>query len=881
MSEKLTGSEIRRLFLDYFASKDHRQVRSSSLIPAADPTLLFTNAGMVPFKDVFLGDEKRDYKRAASSQKCLRVSGKHNDLEEVGRTTRHNTFFEMLGNFSFGDYFKEGAIEYAWEFLTETVKLPKEKLWVTVFEEDDEAEKLWVKVTGIKPGRIIRMGEKENFWAMGPTGPCGPCSEIHVDHGKERGCGKDDCDPSHECGRFEELWNLVFMQFNRGADGKMEPLPKPNIDTGMGLERLASLLQNVESNFDTDLIRPVMARAEDVLEKPYGDNGDDDVSFRVIGDHSRAAAFLISEGILPSNDDRGYVLRRIMRRAMRHGRMLGAKEPFLYKVVGSVIDLFKGHYPELIEAESTIAKIVKVEEQRFERTLETGLGILNRLVERAKSEKRNSVEGREIFKLYDTYGFPLDLAHDVITDAGLTFDKSEFDRELENQREKARKSFKGQAAEIPKVYKEIKSKATVFTGYEELETQSAVSAIVTGDTVSGSVSKGQMAEVILDKTPFYAESGGQAGDKGTIVSETGSAKVVDTKKVTKDIYAHIVEVTDGEIKTNQSVKASVNPEERAATIRNHSATHLLQAALRQVLGDHVKQSGSLVNDEKLRFDFSHYAAMTSDEIREAEEIVNTKIREDLPVATDEMELEKALDGGATALFGEKYTSTVRVVGMGDFSKELCGGTHAKSTGQIGVLKVVSETGVAAGVRRIEAITGQKAFDYFNELEGRIKEVAALLKGRPEDSAEKVRKLVSHNKELEKAMDKMRADIARGGDDGSTEERDIKGVKVVARDFEGMDPKALRNYVDEMKVKIKSGVVLAGTVKDGKAALVAGVTKDLTDKLKAGEIIKKAAAIVGGKGGGRPDMAQAGGNDAGKLNEALKSVFASVEEMLGK
>ncbi|MEE8484208.1 MAG: alanine--tRNA ligase [Nitrospinota bacterium] len=881
MSEKLTGSEIRRLFLDYFASKNHRQVRSSSLIPAADPTLLFTNAGMVPFKDVFLGDEKRDYKRAASSQKCLRVSGKHNDLEEVGRTTRHNTFFEMLGNFSFGDYFKEGAIEYAWEFLTETVKLPKETLWVTVFEEDDEAEKLWVKVTGIKSGRIIRMGEKENFWAMGPTGPCGPCSEIHIDYGKGRGCGKDDCDPSHECGRFEELWNLVFMQFNRGADGKMEPLPKPNIDTGMGLERLASLLQNVESNFDTDLIRPVMARAEDVLEKPYGDNTDDDVSFRVIGDHSRAAAFLISEGILPSNDDRGYVLRRIMRRAMRHGRMLGAKEPFLYKVVGSVIDLFKGHYPELIEAESTIAKIVKVEEQRFERTLETGLGILNAVVERAKSEKRASVAGREVFKLYDTYGFPLDLANDVITDAGLTFDMSEFNRELENQREKARKSFKGQAAEIPKVYKEINSEPTFFTGYKELETESAVSAIVTGGVISDSISKGQKSEVILDKTPFYAESGGQAGDRGTIVSETGSAKVVDTKKVTKDIYAHLVEVTDGEIKTNQKVSASVNADERASTVRNHSATHLLQAALRQVLGDHVKQSGSLVNDEKLRFDFSHYAAMTHDEIREAEEIVNTKIREDLSVTTEEMDLEKALDGGATALFGEKYTSTVRVVGMGDFSKELCGGTHAKSTGQIGVLKVVSETGVAAGVRRIEAITGQKAFDYFNELEGRIKEVAALLKGRPEDSADKVRKLVSHNKELEKAMDKMRADMARGGDDGSTEERDIKGVKVVSRRFEGMDPKALRNYVDEMKVKMKSGVVLAGTVKDGKAALVAGVTKDLTDKLKAGEIVKRAAAIVGGKGGGRPDMAQAGGNDAGKLDEALQSVFASVEEMLGK
>ncbi|MFQ5432372.1 MAG: alanine--tRNA ligase [Nitrospinota bacterium] len=874
-----SGNEIRQAFIDYFSSKKHRFVRSSNLVPAADPTLLFTNAGMVPFKDVFLGREKRDYKRAVSSQKCLRVSGKHNDLEEVGRTDRHNTFFEMLGNFSFGDYFKEEAIVYAWEFLTVTMGLPADKLWITIFNDDEESGKLWMKAASVSADRIKALGEEDNFWSMGPTGPCGPCSEIYIDNGKERGCGKPGCGPGCDCERYEELWNLVFMQYNRTESGKLEPLPKPNIDTGMGLERLASVIQGVTSNFDTDLIRPIIARAEDVLQKPCGVTTEDDVSLRVIGDHIRAAAFLITEGILPSNDDRGYVLRRIMRRAMRHGKMLGASEPFLYKVVGSVIDEFKEPYPELREAEPTMAKIIKVEEQRFARTLEAGLRILNEIVEKAKAENRKNVEGGEIFKLYDTYGFPIDLAEDVLNDAGLGYDRNGFESELESQRDKARKSFKTVDTKVLPVYETLKDETVTFVGYGNLEEGSSVTAIIQDEKRVDSINKGISGEIVLAETPFYAESGGQVGDIGVLVSQTGTARVENTKKVMDRLVIHLITVIDGVLKEGQVVTAKVNRNARLSTMRNHSATHLLQAALRQVLGEHVKQSGSLVEGRRLRFDFSHYAPMTDEEIREVEEIVNEKIREDIELQTTEMDLEKALDGGATALFGEKYGSSVRVVKMSDFSKELCGGTHVCRTGEIGLFKITQETGVAAGIRRVEAITGELAFRYVRLHEDRLNEIAQLVKRHPDDCVEGVQKLVEKTKELEKEIKKLKSQKARGSDGAESKEQIIDGIKVISSRLEELDNSSLRSYVDEMKQKIKSGVVLAGSVNEGKAALIAGVTKDITGKVKAGDIIREAASYVGGGGGGRPDMAQAGGPNVDGLDDALKSVYTFVEKAL--
>ncbi|MBI3793375.1 MAG: alanine--tRNA ligase [Nitrospinae bacterium] len=876
----MTGKELRKAFVDYFASKGHRIVRSSNLVPSADPTLLFTNSGMVQFKDLFLGKEKRPYVKAVTSQKCLRVSGKHNDLEDVGRTRRHNTFFEMLGNFSFGDYFKQEAIEYAWEFLTETVKLPKDKLWITIYKDDPEAGKIWSKVAGIPNERIVLLGEKDNFWSMGPVGPCGPCSEIHIDHGPARGCGRADCQPGCDhCDRYEEIWNLVFMQFNRHEDGKMEPLPKPNIDTGMGLERLASILQNVDSNFDTDLIRPVIARAEDALGRAYGVSKQDDISFRVIGDHARAAALLITEGILPSNDDRGYILRRLMRRAMRHGKMLGATEPFLYKVTGAVIDNLKDVYPELREAENTMAKIIKSEEERFGRTLEAGLRILNDVVEKTKGQNKSSVDGAELFKLYDTYGFPLDLAEDVVKDAGLAMDRNGFQKELEHQQELARKGAKGGPAKTPEAYAGMEGEKTAFTGYASLEEKAEIKFLVKDGKRVNKLAQGDKGEVVLSKTPFYAESGGQAGDDGSLTGEGCSAKVETTFKV-GDLHVHRVEILDGELSAGDEVLAAVNLGNRSATARNHSATHLLQAALRLELGEHVKQSGSLVNPEKLRFDFSHYTASTPGELLAVEEIVNQRIMDGLLVSTAVMDVEKAMDSGATALFGEKYGASVRVVEMGGFSKELCGGTHVGNSGQIGFFKITSETGVAAGVRRIEAVTGKNAFNYVASLEGRLKDVAGIVKCRPEESPERVQKIVEKNKDLERQVKKLQGDVMRGGTEAETAERVVKGVKVLARNCGDIDPATLRTLVDEMKVKAGSGVVTAGAVRDGKAALAVGVTKDLEKKLNAGQIIKEAAAIVGGKGGGRADMAQAGGPDAEKLQEALDAVFAIVEKMLG-
>ncbi|MBI3582120.1 MAG: alanine--tRNA ligase [Nitrospinae bacterium] len=880
MENPRAGNEIRRAFIDYFASKGHRIVRSSNLVPSADPTLLFTNSGMVQFKDLFLGREKRAYARAVTSQKCLRVSGKHNDLEDVGRTRRHNTFFEMLGNFSFGDYFKQEAIAYAWEFFTDVMKLPPEKLSITVYEKDQEAGNIWSKTAGVPNDKIIAMGEKDNFWSMGPVGPCGPCSEIYIDHGPSRGCGRPDCGPACEhCDRHEELWNLVFMQYNRNESGELEPLPRPNIDTGMGLERLASIMQNVDSNFDTDLIRPVIARAEEALGRGYGASSAEDVSFRVIGDHARAAAFLITEGILPSNDDRGYILRRLMRRAMRHGKMLGATGPFLYRVTGAVIDNFKDVFPELREAEATMAKIIKSEEERFGRTLEAGLRILNDLVEKTRSQKRAAVDGAELFKLYDTYGFPPDLAGDVIKDAGLGIDRGGFDAELENQRTMARKGAKAAPTKTPEAYVGLETEKTEFTGYQSLEETSEIKLIVVDGKRTSKIAKGDKGDLVLAKTPFYAESGGQAGDSGTISGEGGACRVENSGNV-MGMIVHRVLMTDGELRSGEVVSAKVNGENRAGTARNHSATHLLQAALKNVLGEHVKQSGSLVNPERLRFDFSHYTATTPEELLEVEEAVNQKIMEDLPVRTTVMDVEKAMESGATALFGEKYGASVRVVEMGGYSKELCGGTHVAASGRIGFFKIISETGVAAGIRRVEAVTGKNAFEYVAGLENKLKEVAGLVKCRPEESPERVQKFLDKTRELERSVKKLQADLIRGGGEAETSERDVRGVRVVVRNCGDVDPASLRELVDEMKAKAGSGVIAVGAARDGKATLAVGVTKDLEKKVNAGSIIKEAAAIVGGKGGGRPDMAQAGGPNADKLPEALEAIFSIVEKMVG-
>jgi len=875
----MTGAEIRKSFTDFFVSKGHKNVKSSNLVPSADPTLLFTNAGMVPFKDVFLGNETRDYKRAVSCQKCLRVSGKHNDLEEVGRTNRHNTFFEMLGNFSFGDYFKEDAIKYGWEFLTEVLELPKEKLWVSVFEKDNEAERLWLKTDPALKGRIVRLGEKDNFWSMGATGPCGPCSEIFIDHGESAGCKSKTCSVGCDCDRYEEIWNLVFMQYNRDGDGNLTDLPNPSIDTGMGLERLASILQGVASNFDTDLIRPIIAKAEDVLGKSYGDNNEDDVSLRVIGDHIRTATFLITEGILPSNDDRGYVLRRIMRRAMRHGKMLGATEPFLYKVIGSVVDNFKSAYPELTIAEASMATIIKVEEERFSKTLDTGVKMLNDLVEKTKSDNKTEFDASELFKLYDTYGFPVDLAEDIISDSGLTYAKEDFEKELETSRTLARSSAKTVKAEILPVYSSLSKNKTDFRGYDLDETQTNIVAIVKDGKEVKSLSSGEGGEIFLANTPFYAESGGQVGDRGTITSNSSTVRVADTYKPAPDLFAHKVSIVSGTVKKGDEVTAHIDVKRREAIRRNHSATHLLQSALKKVLGEHVKQSGSYVDPDRLRFDFSHYASLSSAELADIEKIVNGKIRKNIQINTREISTDKAIEEGATALFGEKYGDMVRVVNMLRFSTELCGGTHANSTGEISLFKITAETGVAAGIRRIEAITGEVAFYHIQNTEKNLKAVSSLLKCSAKDTLVRVEKLLEQNKEQEKTIKKLKAQKVRDGGSDKAKEKEIEGIKVVTKNLDSLDLETLRMVVDEMKVKIGSGVVLAATVDDGKVILIAGVTKDLTKKVHAGKIAKVAANIVGGGGGGRPDMAQAGGTDISKVDDALDSVFESVASQL--
>ena len=888
----MTGNEIRKKFLDYFKERGHTIVKSSSLIPSADPTLLFTNAGMVQFKDVFLGKEKRDYKRAVSSQKCVRAGGKHNDLEVVGRTARHHTFFEMLGNFSFGDYFKEGAIEYGWEFMTEVVKLPKEKLWITVYKDDDEAFKIWNEKIGIPANKIVRLGEKDNFWSMGDTGPCGPCSEIHIDQGEGIGCGRPECNVECDCDRFMEVWNLVFMQYNRDAKGVLTPLPNPSIDTGMGLERLSAVAQKVKSNYDSDLLRPIITYTEGLFEKEYGKDSNMDISFRVIADHSRSMTFLIGDGVMPSNEGRGYVLRRIIRRGSRHGRMLGKSEPFLFKTSDVVIDLMKDTYPELLDRREYISKVISTEEERFSNTLDFGMKMLNDMVESLKAKRERLIAGEDAFKLYDTYGFPLDLTEDIARDSGLAVDSAGFNKAMEVQKERARASWKGSGEEgIKSIYRDIahkikgtqslsKPQRDMFIGYDTLESEGTVLSLIKGNDMVKSASEGEQVEIVFDKTPFYGESGGQVGDTGKIWNDDVHIDVTDTKKPLQNLIIHNCIVKKGNIKVGDVITISVSNEKRRATALNHSATHLLHTALRDVLGDHVKQAGSLVAPDRLRFDYTHFSAPNIKELHRVEEIVNQKIRENYPVETSVTGLEEAIKKGATALFGEKYGEEVRIVKMGDYSMELCGGTHVRATGDIGLFKIVHEGSVASGIRRIEALTGEGAYKYVRQEEDSLLEIREVLKSPPQEEMTKLKKIMDRNKELERELQKQKEKITKDmSGDTVSEIKDIKGINVISKNLGNFDIKDLRTFVDSTKVRIKSGVVVVGAVTDGKVSLVAGVTKDLISKLNAGEIIKQTAVIVDGSGGGRADMAQAGGKNPAKLSEALEKVYEIVEKML--
>jgi alanyl-tRNA synthetase len=869
----MTGSQIRQQFLDYFAAHGHRMVRSSSLVPANDPTLLFTNAGMNQFKDVFLGLEKRDYSRACSSQKCVRAGGKHNDLENVGYTRRHHTFFEMLGNFSFGDYFKSEAIAYAWELVTGVYGLPKDRLFVTVFREDDDAEQLWQKVTGIPKSRIFRLDEKDNFWQMGETGPCGPCSEIHYDLGVEAAePGREhEQFPSDAGGRFVEIWNLVFMQYDRDSNAVLTPLPRPSIDTGMGLERLAAILQGKLSNYDTDLIRPVVDKAAELSRVTCTDLEQDptNVSLRINADHARATTFLINDGVTPSNEGRGYVLRKIMRRALRHARLLGVTDPYLYQLTGFVADLMKDAYPELVESAQRVARVVKDEEHRYATTFLIAERMFH---DEAKSAAGGVLPGAAAFKLYDTYGLALEEQEELAREAGVTIDIQAFHQEMEKQRSRARASWKGGGkAQIPEIYLSLPS--TEFAGREALEMPVRVLRIVERDGTT---------ELVLNRTPFYAEAGGQVGDHGVLLDPaTGErvAVVEDTYKPAPGAVVHRVTATVP-LKEGTELIARVHRVAREATMRSHTATHLLHAALRTVLGKHVKQAGSVVEPDRLRFDFTHYAAVDADEIAEVERLANQQILANTAVNTEVMDLDHALQTGAMALFGEKYGDKVRVVEVPGFSKELCGGTHVLRTGDIGICKVVSEGSISAGVRRIEAITGEGALERFQKTSDALARVSEALHTRPEELVEHVGKLVEQQRELEQQLKQLKSKVAQA-QAGSIENdaRDVKGVKVLSTRVEGMDRLQLRELVDSLRNKWKTAVVVLGSVEDSNVSIVAAVTKDLTSKVHAGKLVSFVAQAVGGKGGGRPDLAEAGGKDAAALPAALDAVYSKVEAML--
>ena len=870
-------AEIRQAFLDFFHSKGHQVVASSSLVPHNDPTLLFTNAGMNQFKDVFLGLDKRNYSRATTSQRCVRAGGKHNDLENVGYTARHHTFFEMLGNFSFGDYFKHDAIQFAWELLTSEkwFALPKERLWVTVYESDDEAYEIWEKEVGIPRERIIRIGDNkgapyasDNFWQMGDTGPCGPCTEIFYDHG-DHIWGGPPGSPEEGGDRYIEIWNIVFMQFNRQADGTMEPLPKPSVDTGMGLERIAAVLQHVNSNYDIDLFRTLIQ----AVAKVTGATDLSNKSLRVIADHIRSCAFLIADGVMPSNENRGYVLRRIIRRAVRHGNMLGAKETFFYKLVGPLIDVMGSAGEDLKRQQAQVEQVLKTEEEQFARTLERGLALLDEELAKLSGD---TLDGETAFRLYDTYGFPVDLTADVCRERNIKVDEAGFEAAMEEQRRRAREAS-GFGADYNAMIRV--DSASEFKGYDHLELNGKVTALFVDGKSVDVINAGQEAVVVLDQTPFYAESGGQVGDKGELKGANFSFAVEDTQKYGQAI-GHIGKLAAGSLKVGDAVQADVDEARRARIRLNHSATHLMHAALRQVLGTHVSQKGSLVNDKVLRFDFSHNEAMKPEEIRAVEDLVNAQIRRNLPIETNIMDLEAAKAKGAMALFGEKYDERVRVLSMGDFSTELCGGTHASRTGDIGLFRIISESGTAAGVRRIEAVTGEGAIATVHADSDRLSEVAHLLKGDSNNLADKVRSVLERTRQLEKELQQLKEQAAaQESANLSSKAIDVNGVKLLVSELSGVEPKMLRTMVDDLKNQLGSTIIVLATVAEGKVSLIAGVSKDVTDRVKAGELIGMVAQQVGGKGGGRPDMAQAGGTDAAALPAALASVKGWVSAKL--
>ncbi|HDT0845748.1 TPA: alanine--tRNA ligase [Klebsiella pneumoniae subsp. pneumoniae] len=870
-------AEIRQAFLDFFHSKGHQVVASSSLVPHNDPTLLFTNAGMNQFKDVFLGLDKRNYSRATTAQRCVRAGGKHNDLENVGYTARHHTFFEMLGNFSFGDYFKQDAIKYAWELLTgeNWFALPKEKLWVTVYETDDEAFDIWANEVGVPRERIIRIGDNkgapfasDNFWQMGDTGPCGPCTEIFFDHG-DHIWGGPPGSPEEDGDRYIEIWNIVFMQFNRQADGTMEPLPKPSVDTGMGLERIAAVLQHVNSNYDIDLFRDLIAS----VAKVTGATDLTNKSLRVIADHIRSCAFLVADGVIPSNENRGYVLRRIIRRAIRHGNMLGAKDTFFWKLVAPLIDVMGSAGDELKQQQAQVEQVLKTEEEQFARTLERGLALLDEELSKLKGD---TLDGETAFRLYDTYGFPVDLTADVCRERNIKVDEAGFEAAMEEQRRRARESS-GFGADYNAMIRV--DGASEFKGYDHLELNGKVTALFIDGKAVDSVSAGQEAVVILDQTPFYAESGGQVGDKGELKGAGFSFAVSDTQKYGQAI-GHIGKVASGSLKVGDAVQADVDEARRQRIRLNHSATHLMHAALRQVLGTHVAQKGSLVNDKALRFDFSHFEAMKSEEIRAVEDLVNAQIRRNLAIETNIMDIDAARASGAMALFGEKYDDRVRVLRMGDFSTELCGGTHAARTGDIGLFRITSESGTAAGVRRIEAVTGEGAMAILHAQSDQLNDIAQLLKGDSHNLGEKVRAALERTRQLEKELQQLKEQAAaQESANLSSKAEEINGVKLLVSELTGVEPKMLRTMVDDLKNQLGSTIVVLATVADGKVSLIAGVSKDVTDRVKAGELVGMVAQQVGGKGGGRPDMAQAGGTDASALPAALASVKGWVSAKL--
>ena len=864
-----SSADIRNLFLDYFRQHGHAVVPSSPLVPANDPTLLFTNAGMVQFKDVFLGREHRDYSRAASSQRCVRAGGKHNDLENVGYTARHHTFFEMLGNFSFGDYFKHEAIAFAWEFLTGVLKLPPEKLWVTVFEEDDEAADIWLKKIKVDPQRFGRIGAKDNFWSMGDTGPCGPCTEIFYDHGPDIPGGPPGS-PDEDGDRYIEIWNLVFMQFDRASNGEMTPLPKPSVDTGMGLERLAAVMQGVHSNYEIDLFQNLIRAAADVTGcKDLHDN-----SLKVIADHIRACAFLITDGILPSNEGRGYVLRRIIRRAVRHGYQLGRTEPFFYKLVAALVKEMGDAYPELVKASAQVERVLRSEEEKFAETLEQGMKILE--IDIAKLSGKE-IPGETIFRLYDTYGFPVDLTNDIARERNLSLDMEGFEREMDKQRDRARSASQFGVDYHAQVQLDG---ATDFTGYEYLRDTARVTALLHDGKKVERLGAGEQGVVVLEKTPFYAESGGQVGDQGILQGTDVRFRVQDTQKQSSGVFTHIGVVEEGSLQVGDEVEAIVNEEVRRATMLNHSATHLLHAALRKVLGEHVAQKGSLVQPDRLRFDFSHFEPVTTEQLLEIEKLVNDEIRKNADVETRVTDYDTAVASGAMALFGEKYGDNVRVLRIGDFSTELCGGTHVERAGDIGLFKILSETGIASGVRRIEAVTGARAIDYIETLEQHLNRLASLLKGSQDDVENRVVQLLDKNRKLEKELEQIKGKMASSaGSELAGSAVDIKGIKVLAALLDGVDPKSLRDTVDQLKNKLGTAVIVLATVQDGKVSLVAGVTKDTMGQIKAGDLVNMVATQVGGKGGGRPDMAQAGGNNPDALPTALQAVPDWVQQQI--